>query len=123
MNTSHCPSAANDALDCDLRAAGATASLFVARDRLAVELQRLDRLHCAARSNPRRFGRAIQGRHNAVALWLYGVAVGVAAHGLHDTALALLDVLPGIAAGAHGRRELLCDLIAENGTHPLLLTA
>jgi len=114
---------APDDLDRDLRAASATTSLFVARERLACELRRLDRMHTAARSNPRRFARAIQGLQRAIGLWLYGIAVGVAAQGLHDTAIALLDLLPGIAAGAEGRRELLLDLIADHATQPLLLAA
>ncbi len=98
-------------MDRDVDAASAISNLFVGRDRLATELRRLDRLHRASRCQPRRFAQTVRGRQGALSLWLYGVAVGVAAQGLHDTALALLDLLPGITAGAAGRRELLCDLI------------
>ena len=111
------------ALQRDLTAATRVASLFVARDRLAAELRRLDRLHRCAHAAPQRFARMIAGQQKALSLWLYGVAVGVAAQGLPDTALALLDLLPGVAAGAQGRRELLLDLLGDSEASPLLLAA
>lgn len=43
----------------------------------------------------------------------FGVALGVAGMGLPEASLAMLDVLPGVAGGAQGRRELLESLLAE----------
>lgn len=107
----------------DVQAAVRTASLFVRGDLLQGELRRLDRLHRCARIRPRTYAEAIDGHRAALALWLYGIAVGVAAQGLPEAALALLDVLPSVQAGGHGRRELLSDLIDHQAAGELFLAA
>ncbi|MSQ81955.1 MAG: hypothetical protein EXR77_03440 [Myxococcales bacterium] len=107
----------------DVQAAVRSASLFVRGDLLQGELRRLDRLHRCARIRPQTYADAIDGHRAALALWLYGIAVGVAAQGLPEAALALLDVLPSVPAGGHGRRELLRDLIDHQAAGDLFLAA
>lgn len=80
-------------------------------DALAEELARLERLQALSQSNLPLWHRAVAPRADELALWLYGIAIGVAALGLPREALALLDVLAGVPAGAAGRRELLWELM------------
>ena len=80
-------------------------------DALAEELARLERLQALSQSNPALWHRVVAPRADELALWLYGIAIGVAALGLPREALALLDVLAGVPAGAAGRRELLWELM------------
>lgn len=76
------------------------------------ELERLERMVEWAVDAYPSWREALTPRRSELALWLYGVAIGVAANGLGPQALALLDVLPGVPAGAEGRRELLQALLA-----------
>lgn len=82
------------------------------RPRLGEELERLTRLVTLAGEAPLTFREESAPRRGELVQWLYGVALGVAASGLSQEALGLLDVLPGVPAGAEGRRLLLAELIA-----------
>jgi hypothetical protein len=62
---------------------------------------------------PTQWQRCIADSTDPLGLWLFGVALGVAGLGLPEASLAMLDVLPGVAGGAQGRRELLESLLAE----------
>jgi hypothetical protein len=79
------------------------------------ELDRLEGFLAVAKSHPRLWLRAIAGREGPLALWLFGVALGVAQWGCGETALILLDALPGVAGGEAGRRELLREILAIDG--------
>jgi len=81
-------------------------------DTLAEELARLERLQALAQAEPLLWRKVVAPRAEELGLWLYGVAIGVAALGLGREALALLDVLDGVPGGEHGRRELLWELLA-----------
>ena len=83
----------------------------VKRDQLTAELLRLERLQEMASHLPDVWRRVAQPRQHELALWLFTVAVGVAALGFQIDALAILDVLPGIHGGGQGRRELLEELL------------
>ncbi|MBI5609966.1 MAG: hypothetical protein HY902_13920, partial [Deltaproteobacteria bacterium] len=67
------------------------------------ELDRLEHLLRVARQQPRLWQQAIAGRDPPLALWQFGVALGVAQWGCGDTALVLLDALPGGPGAAGGR--------------------
>jgi hypothetical protein len=82
------------------------------RGRVCEELEIVARIQDAAVASPRAWRRAVHQRGSELALWLWGVALGVAALGLADQALGLLDALPGVNAGGSGRRALLEELIA-----------
>lgn len=82
------------------------------RPSLAAELARLERMVELAGDAYVSWRAAMQPRQSELALWLFGVAIGVAANGLRQEALALLDVLPGVPAGGEGRRALLGELLA-----------
>lgn len=72
---------------------------------LVVDLQR------CAQQEPERLA-ALQRQHaGALELWLFGVALGCAGFGLVDEAPGLLDAVPGIAAGADGRAEMLNEIV------------
>ncbi len=105
--------AAREQLHGELEGACALHHTFCRRDRLGLELARLERLQQLALLWPRQWQRCIAPCRESLALWLYGVALGVAGLGLHEAALALLDTLPGIAAGAAGRRALLRGLLTQ----------
>jgi len=100
------------ALDAALSLAQRLGSGDDKRRPLSAELRHLERLHDLALRQPLAWQEAVTERREEAALWLYGVALGVAAHGLHTEALVLLNVLPGVAAGAEGRRALLLELVA-----------
>lgn len=102
----------------DLTNACALQRTFCRRDRLGLELARLERLQQLAMLWPYQWRRATAACRESLALWLYGVALGVAGLGLHDAAVALLDSLPGIDGGAGGRRDLLRALLADAATSP-----
>lgn len=80
------------------------------RDRLGDELVRLGSLQELARLTPMLWRQVMAEREEEMAFWLFNVAVGLAATGEHAAAVLLLDALPGVPAGAHGRRELLMEL-------------
>lgn len=85
-------------------------------DVLAQELARLERLQALSLADPQLWLRAVAPRAEELALWLYGIAIGVGALGLPREAMALLDVLAGVPGGARGRRELLWELLlAQRG--------
>lgn len=83
----------------------------VKREALTFELLRLETLQQMANDQPRVWLRATKGRRHELALWLFTVAIGVAALGLHREALEILCVLPGVPGGAQGRLELLQELL------------
>lgn len=83
----------------------------VKRDALTFELLRLETLQQMASDQPRAWQRAVKHRRHELALWLFTVAVGVAALGLHREALEILAVLPGVQGGGQGRLELLQELL------------
>lgn len=83
------------------------------RARLDDDLGLLVRMARLSRIAPLRWQQAVRARRLELALWVWGVALAVAASGLVGDAVALLDVLPGVGAGADGRRELLEDLIDD----------
>lgn len=108
--------AAREQMDGELQGACALNRTFCRRDRLGVELQRLERLQQLALLWPRRWRRCIANCREPLSLWLYGVALGVAGLGQPEAAVALLDALPGVTAGAAGRRDLLLGLLADADT-------
>ena len=83
------------------------------RDRLGEELTRLGALQELARITPIAWRSVVRERREELAFWLFNVAVGLAATGEHRAGLALLDALPGVQAGAQGRRELLAELCVQ----------
>ena len=83
------------------------------RDRVGDELTRLGALQELARLTPIAWRQAAQERREELAFWLFNVAIGLAAMGEYRAGLALLEALPGVPAGAHGRRELLAELCAQ----------
>lgn len=105
--------AAREQMDGELQGACALNRTFCRRDRLGVELHRLERLQQLSLLWPRRWRRCIANCREPLSLWLYGVALGVAGLGQPEAAVALLDALPGVAAGAAGRRDLLLGLLAD----------
>ncbi len=80
------------------------------------ELDRLEHLLVVARQHPRLWQQAIAGREQPLALWLFGVALGVAQWGCGDTALLLLEALPGVPGAAGGRGELLREILDCDNT-------
>jgi hypothetical protein len=100
-------------LDRELDEACALPRSFGQRQRLGDELHRLERLQHLAHLWPTQWQRCIADSTDPLGLWLFGVALGVAGLGLPEASLAMLDVLPGVAGGAQGRRELLESLLAE----------
>ena len=82
-------------------------------DRLGEELTRLGALQELARLTPIAWRTVARERREELAFWLFNVAVGLAATGEHRAGLALLDALPCVPAGAHGRRELLAELCLQ----------
>ncbi|MSP90833.1 MAG: hypothetical protein EXR79_03360 [Myxococcales bacterium] len=92
------------------------------RARLDDDLSLLVRMARLSRAAPLRWQRAVRPRRLELALWVWGVALAVAAAGLEGDAAALLDVLPGVAAGADGRSELLADLIEDARSDAALST-
>jgi hypothetical protein len=95
-----------------------------ARGRVCEELDLVARIQDAAVVAPRAWRRAVRQRGSELALWLWGVALGVAALGMADQALGLLEALPGVNAGGGGRRALLEELIAlARKDHPSLARA
>lgn len=100
-------------LDRELDQACALTERFCQRQRLGEELQRLERLQHLAHLWPSQWRLCTADCGEPLALWLFGVALGVAGLGLAEAALAMLDVLPGVAAGAQGRRELLQSLLLQ----------
>lgn len=105
--------AAREHMDGEVQSACALNRTFCRRDRLGAELQRLERLQQLALLWPRRWRRCIANCREPLSLWLYGVALGVAGLGQPEAAVALLDALPGVSAGAAGRRDLLLALLAD----------
>lgn len=101
-------------LDRELELACALPRSFGQRQRLGEELQRLERLQLLAQLWPSQWRRCTADCREALALWLFGVALGVAGLGMPEAALALLDALPGIGGGAQGRLQLLQSLIADD---------
>lgn len=97
----------------DVELAARKALFPLAGSQLAEELRRLDRLHRLAAVRPAVYARAVAGRAAGLALWLYGVGLGLAGQGLGEAALLALDVLPGIDGGGGGRAELLAEIIAD----------
>lgn len=85
---------------------------FGRADLLDSELRRLERLQRWALDQPSSWRHACQGRETGLSVWLYGIALGIAAMGQGRAALALLDALPGVDGGGHGRRALLAGLVA-----------
>lgn len=81
--------------------------------RLEDDLSHLERLQALAAQAPDLWRVGVAARRHELALWVYGVAMAVASLGLHREALALLDVLPEVPAGADGRRELLEELLTH----------
>lgn len=79
-------------------------------DRLGDELVRLGGLQELARVTPLAWRTVVKERQEELAFWLFNVAVGVAAAVGQGSALAILDALPAVDAGAHGRRALLEEL-------------
>jgi hypothetical protein len=86
--------------------------------RLEDDLAHLERLQALAAQAPELWQTGVQPWRFELALWVYGVAMAVASLGLHREAVALLDVLPEVPAGADGRRELLCELMAAVNPEP-----
>ncbi len=84
------------------------------RDRVGEELTRLGALQELARLSPIAWRQAAQERRDELAFWLFNAAIGLAATGEHAAAAALLNALPGVPAGAQGRRELLLELCAQD---------
>lgn len=112
--------AARDQLLGELESACELQRSFCRRDRLGIELARLERLQQLALLRPDQWRRSTAPCRAPLALWLYGVALGVAGLGLHEAALTLLDSLPGIDGGAAGRRALLQSLLAAAAPQPVL---
>lgn len=83
------------------------------RDRVGEELVRLGSLQELAHLTPMAWRMAVAERRDELAFWLFNVAIGVAAAGDEAAGLALLNALPGVPAGAAGRRELLVELCAQ----------
>ncbi len=83
------------------------------RDRVGEELVRLGALQELARLTPMAWRQAAHERREELAFWLFNVAIGLAATGEHRAGLALLDALPGVPAGAQGRRELMLELCTQ----------
>lgn len=83
------------------------------RDRVGEELVRLGALQELAGLTPIAWHRAAYERREELAFWLFNVAIGLAATGEHRAGLVLLDALPGVPAGAQGRRELLAELCVQ----------
>ncbi len=83
------------------------------RDRVGEELTRLGALQELAALTPIAWRQAAAERREELAFWLFNVAIGLAATGEHRAGLALLDALPGVPAGANGRRALLAELCAQ----------
>lgn len=100
-------------LDRELDEACSLPHSFCQRQRLGDELHRLERLQHLAHLWPTQWQHCIADSTDPLGLWLFGVALGVAGLGLPEASLAMLDVLPGVAGGAQGRRELLESLLAE----------
>lgn len=82
-------------------------------DRLGEELTRLGALQELAGLTPIAWRAVARERREELGFWLFNVAVGLAATGEHRAGLALLDALPCVPAGAHGRRELLAELCVQ----------
>jgi hypothetical protein len=81
--------------------------------RLEDDLAHLERLQGLAAQAPDLWRVGVAARRHELALWVYGVAMAVASLGLYREALALLDVLPEVPAGADGRKELLEELLTH----------
>ena len=89
-------------------------------DVLAQELARLERLQALSQANAPLWRKLVAPRAEELALWLYGIAIGVGALGLPREAMALLEVLDGVPGGGRGRRELLWELLeAQRGAENL----
>ena len=82
-------------------------------DRLGDELARLGALQELARVTPMAWRHVVRERQEELGFWLFNVAVGVAASVGHAAAVAILDALPCVDAGAHGRRALLAELCTQ----------
>ncbi len=84
------------------------------RDRVGDELVRLGALQELAAITPMAWRVAAHERRDELAFWLFNVAIGLAATGDHAAGIALLNALPCVPAGAHGRRELMMELCAHD---------
>ena len=79
--------------------------------RLIDELELLTRCQHAALLWPRSYQRLVDDRERALALWLFDLALAVAAVGLQADAPALLDALPDVDGPGEGRGTLLAELL------------
>ena len=85
------------------------------RRRLLSELELVNRCQHAALLWPSAYRELVDGRERSLALWLFGLAVSVAATGLRDDAGVLLDALPEVDGRGDGREALLDELLALAG--------
>jgi hypothetical protein len=114
----HLPHSVPAAVLADLDWASDPQRHFGRADLLGGELKRLERLQRWAQRHGEGWRQAIHGRELGLGIWLYGIALGIAAMGHGRAALSLLEALPQIDGGAHGRRDLLAGLV-----EPLVDTA
>ena len=83
------------------------------RLRLSEELSRWRTLQAAARAQPAAWHKAVAARQAEVGLWLYRMALAVAAAGCPGLAVSLLDSLPGVTVDGAVRLALAEALETE----------